>query len=194
MGKKDAEKLMEVVTHTLKNLTITEYHNLLNGNGRLQFVEENTDKYHDVIQTLKGSESYEGFYRTLKNHKNSKTKKQLGEFCNHLRIEIKSKDTKVVLYEKIAARFGYGKEEPSENTVDKEVIKFGKQLQNMQSIKEAEEFLYDQKNLKTKATLQTLAKIYDVHIQSRMTKEEIIKRIIDSVVGSRLKSMVIRTK
>ena len=202
-SKNDFEIMFSFIYSLIKNLSKAEYESILNGTGTLKYIEKplnQTDKSHydSILHKLVMSfDSNFDKMEILKNELN--TKNQQINFCNYLNIEIKSKDSKEEIYNRII----YFVQENLEslksrldktNTNDEELKKVQLYLEDCLNSQDAIKYLSNHKFLENKNNLMTLAKSLDVNVRKEFNNEEILNRIVDSVVGSKLRSMAIRGK
>lgn len=199
MKKRESEKLLDIFKDTISQLTESDLNNLLTGKGKLKFErdkkeENSSEQFNELYRLLKEAEDNLRFQNILIMNNQLKTKKQLLEFCVTSNIKVKSRDTKAVILEKIFTHFG---KEP-QNTTTKETTQklkqIGEELSAIESVREAESFIFNNSALKTKNELISLGKIFNVHVQSNMKKRQVIERIVESLVGSKINSKTIRNK
>jgi uracil DNA glycosylase len=188
MSKAESEKLMQMVLSFIQGLTNQQYSDLLNGNRKIhleEFVQQ--EKKNDEFEQIKEQLLKEKEVETILC---SQTKRYLTSFCNYYGIRILAKDPKAVLYEKIAAHFNIDNREETNSGLNK----IADQLQKNNSVTEAQEYLNNEASLRTKTSLMKLARLLDVYVNQKQTKEEILNRIVESVVGAKVRSKAIRMR
>jgi hypothetical protein len=200
----DYEKITNMIFSLLKDLSKNEINNLLNGDAYLKYIE--TKRYINKEKIFYKDLLHEGINCPNKNslisflyNSNLKNKIQLTEFCDYLGLVTKSKDKKEEIIEKIADFILNNKEIIKMNTQnDRELTHkiddIGVKLKGMEDISEAYTFLKNEEILNKKSNLLLLAKNLDVYIKKELPNDIIMTRIVESVVGSKLRSLAIRGK
>ncbi|QHS21441.1 hypothetical protein GWK91_00025 [Virgibacillus sp. MSP4-1] len=184
MGKKDTQKMIQIVSDFINELSDDQFTNLINGNAMIEYKENQNhvssiDQMKSSVQQAQSMKEIEGCFKGL-------LKKDIRAFCKDCRIDIRKKDTKKELFYKIAVHFGITRpDEKDFNTLIKEFDRFT-------DVKEAAEFLNGAGELRTKDDLIRFANVLDVHIRPKERKADILHRIAESVVGSRLRAQVIK--
>ncbi|MGG0473557.1 hypothetical protein ABEY96_15320 [Priestia aryabhattai] len=204
-SKRDLEAMFSIVSNIIKNLNVNEYENILNGSATLKYVEKSLtasekSQFDVVLKKLLNLDSNEintNFMETIKAE--LETKSQLINFCNYLNIEVKTKDKKEDIYEKILNFVDENKEILLNKfnkgiSINQTLEQIASQLENFNDKNLALKFLLGNNALDNKGHLLSLAKILDVNVRKESNNGEIIERIVDSVVGSKLRSMAIRGK
>ncbi len=201
-SKRDFETVQKVVLDAIKSLSDFEYENLLIGKGTLKYVEkrmpiELKEEYEGLIYKLSLLNSEEEIWETIKNEKLLDSKFKLLEFLNYFNITVRTKDTIDTLCSKLKDYILQKRDlllnshrqnvEHSDN-----IENISEELQRFNDSKSAVSFLDNHKLLSTKSNLIKLAKKLDVYIEKDLNSEEIIKRIVDAVVVSKLRSATIR--
>ncbi|MRG86774.1 hypothetical protein [Salinibacillus xinjiangensis] len=182
MSKNETQALFELITKFIHSLSEEQYRSLISGKGKIEFKENNQgdDKR---IEKIKKSRTI----REVERNCTGMLKKDIISVCESLKIDAKKRDTKKVLFQKIAAHF-----QIKDENEDDELIKVKETLQKFKSPEEAKEYLTNQQLLKTKKDIIHLAKLLDVYINPKHTKTMILNRIIESVIGSQLSAQAIR--
>ncbi|MGE8080050.1 hypothetical protein [Peribacillus loiseleuriae] len=202
-SKNDFEAMISIINGLIKNLTKTEYENILNGSATFKYVERSlnsTEKnYFDLILS-KLVKIYDEQSNPLDYIKGElETKNQQINFCNYLNVDIKTKDSKEEIYNKILL---YVEENIDlikgriykSNSIEKQIEEIRINLEACNDIQKAVKYLSNCKILEYKNNLLHLAKILDVNVRKEHHTEDILNRIVESVVGSKLRSMAIRGK
>ncbi|WP_066048783.1 hypothetical protein [Robertmurraya korlensis] len=187
MSKKRAEAIIQVMLDTFKHLSEEQVDKLLTGSASLQYkdISPQSHPYEDIKEDINKTKDVKGVEKVLKSH----TKKSLLSLCNYFQIETKSSDTKNILYEKIACHFG---KEVQTETNEFEQIQH--QLEKMEDVQIGKSFITNHETLKTKVNLIKLARTLNVYVNPKQKKEEIQSRIVESIVGARLRGKGIRER
>ncbi len=204
MTKKTTESFLELIVNQLKTLRDDQYEKLLKGEATFQYIEivsedsesetknEENDVFDDLTNTI---QSEANDLQSIQKLLSKFTKKELSIFCEHLNIQLVSRDTKASIYKKVASYFNISSdEEKSKKEPKNEFETIGEQLKTIQEFQTAKEFLSNHEQLQTKAKLVKLAKTMNVHITTRLTKAQVFTRILESTVGSKLRAKGIREK
>lgn len=195
MSKKETEDMLQIALNFIQGLTNEQYENILKGNASIDYIIENNHPQFGqlkerIIREARGINDTE---KILKKY----TKKYLASFCEHSSIDIKARDTKAIIYQKVASHFQFDTESADndgEKFEENKIANIGAELQNFDSLDEAREFLVNHDLLRTKTNLVKLARSLDVYIKQSQSKQAVRNRIVDSVVGSRIRSKVIRAE
>lgn len=179
--------MLDMLNGVIKGLSEEQYHNLLTGKATLQYVPSSGPEFALVREKIiKEAHTMEEIETTM----GKPVKKYLIAFCRHEGIGILSKDTKAVIYQKIASHFKIdGKKVENEETP---VIQIANALKEINIQEDAKEFLLNHPLLRTKKDLMYLAKVLHVHINKSATKMEILNRVVASVTGAKARGKLIR--
>lgn len=203
-SKRDLEAMFSIINSFIKGLSVNEYENILNGSATLKYVEKSLslaekNQFDEILNNILGVGGVlnENTMDIIK--EKIETKNQLIAFCNYLNIDLKSKDTKEDIYEKILIFIEENKEilinKINKNVSIHQMIEMiALELEGFVDKEQALKFLLDKKVLENKSHSLFLAKVLDVNVRKESSNLEILERIVDSVVGSKLRSMVIRGK
>src|SRR5690606_23977625 len=118
-------------------------------------------------------------------------KKEIILFCEHYEIDIKKRDTKRVIFPKIAAHFNIDYKEIVKAKERDDLDKVKEKFQPLSSVEEGRRFIANHQLLKTKKDIIRFAKLLDVYVNPKHSKDTILNRVIESVIGSRVRSKVI---
>ncbi|MBB6452572.1 hypothetical protein HNQ94_001017 [Salirhabdus euzebyi] len=188
MSKKNTARLMNLVADFIEGLTEREFQSLLNNQAKLcvEVLDNNPDQ--DIFIRLKSqANSLLDIEEALKKFK----KNELISLCKIHGIDVKTRDTKKVIYEKVAAHLKVHDSEGTDVSNPYEEVK--KILNNSNDREDATEYLVHHPLLKTKKDLIKLAKSYAIYVDQKYTKRDLLDRIVESVVGARLRGKAIRS-
>lgn len=203
-SKNDLQSVLKILMNFVDGLSNSEVESLLNGTGAIKYVEKDissSDKeiFNEIIYKLAKTNSQQEMFHQLLTDSRLDSKQRMQEFCRFLNLPYKTKDVLDALRLRIVDAI----------TKDRQrfIVNFDKQadtnyllqnisyrLEEIADVDEAVSFLAENELLKTKSNLILLAKLLDVYITKDQSSEEIIKRIIDSVVVAKLRSKAIREK
>ncbi|WP_164668827.1 hypothetical protein [Virgibacillus doumboii] len=183
MGKKDTEKLLHVTMEFLEGLSAKQFQALVEGKAVIRFEPKQDDrqKHQQLKEKLKQESNIEKIL-------NSHTKKELIAFCKYYKINIKTRDIKKMLIEKIILYIRDDK--PEKELIDWKTIE--NELHNCSTLDEAKNMLANHKDLRLKNDLITFAKSLGIYVNKRYSKQEVLERIADYTTGARLRGKVIR--
>lgn len=187
MSKKETEKMLRITMEFLEGLTNKQFQDLVDKKAVIRFEAKTdyTNEYDRIMGKIKQGLNVE---KILKNY----TKKELALFCANHNVNIKSNDTKKVIYQKVASHLKIGNS-PA-NKIEKSNWKqIENTLQNCNTLDEAKSFLASQGILRLKKDVTAFAKAQGVYVNQKYTKQELLERIADSVVGARIRGEIIRS-
>lgn len=190
MSKKNVEEILQLMLDTMKHLSEDQVEKLSTGKATLQYTELSTQShpYEDIIEEIHKAENLKDIEQHFKTH----TKKSLISICRYFQIPTKSTDTKALLTNKIAAHFGKSKVKVPEESIEFQDIQ--QQLEKIETIKDGKSFINNHGTLKTKVNLIKLAKSLNVYVDPNYKKKDIQSRIVESIVGARLRGKGIRER
>ncbi|WML43822.1 hypothetical protein [Neobacillus sp. PS3-40] len=204
MPKKNMTLFLQKIVKIIENLSEQQYEMILTDRATLKYEAFETDPI--IYINLKNH--IEKQAKSLKDLKNSlkmtlKSKKEYLLFCNYLKIPIKSKDSIETLIKKMAAHFDIkesneGNEQKTEDHGGNEQNLLGElhliseTLQKFDNVQEGKNFITNHKLLSLKKDIILFAKTIDVPVNSKLSKKDLVNRIVESVVGSKVRSMVLR--
>ncbi|MCL7746830.1 hypothetical protein [Halalkalibacter alkaliphilus] len=189
MSKEEMEQVLKIALTFVEQLTNEQYEKLVSNEASICYVEEqrkgsSDDEFEKWKVSIIEEQDVEKVLRR-------KTKKEIVRFCTYYNIPTVTKDTKAILYEKISEYFQIGA-----NTLELEkkdrIAEIGKELEKFDDAEQALGFLGKEKSLQTKSNVMKLAKSLDVFVNQKQSKQDIINRIVDSVVGAKVRARVIR--
>ncbi|MCM3601258.1 hypothetical protein M3175_10995 [Robertmurraya korlensis] len=190
MAKKNVEEILQLMLDTIRHLSEDQVLKLCTGKATLQYEELSTesDPYEQIREEIDKAEDIKEIEQLFKNH----TKKSLISICKYFQIAMKSTDTKAVLTNKIVAHFGKATVKVGEESMEFQEIQ--QQLEKIETIKEGKTLINNHATLKTKVNLIKLAKTLNVYIDPTNKKKDIQSRIVESIVGARLRGKGIRER
>ncbi|MBP1947166.1 hypothetical protein [Virgibacillus litoralis] len=187
MGKKETEKMLRITMEFLEGLTNKQFQELVEKKAFIRFEAkfDYTADYDQIMDRIKKDSNVE---KILKKY----TKKELALFCCHHNVNIKSNDTKKVIYKKVASHLNidhsFAKETGESNWKQIENA-----LHNCGTLEEAKNLLANQSLLQLKKDITAFAKAQGVYVNQGYSKQELLERIADSVVGARIRGEIIRS-
>lgn len=190
MSKKNVVEILQLMLDTMKHLSDEQVEKLSTGKATLQYVELSTEShpYKQIREEIHKAEHLKDIEQIFKTH----TKKSLLSICRYFQISTKSTDTKAIITNKIVAFFGNSTVKvPEEST---EFLEIQQRLEKMDTIKDGKTFINNHGTLKTKVNLIKLAKSLNVYVDPNNKKKDIQSRIVESVVGARLRGKGIRER
>lgn len=175
---------------TINNLSEEEVEKLISGEATLQYKELSTQihPYEEIREKIHKAQDFNEVELLFKAY----TKKSLISICRYFQIPTKSTDTKAALTNKIVAHFNESTVKIPEESTDFQAIQ--QHLEQMETIKEGKTFITNHSTLKTKVNLIKLAKSLNVYVDPNNKKKEIQSRIVESIVGARLRGKGIRER
>ncbi|GAA0489308.1 hypothetical protein GCM10008986_13910 [Salinibacillus aidingensis] len=185
MGKKDTQKMIQIVSDFISELSDEQFTNLINGNAIIEYKTNYKNSFDQIKASVQQGQSMREVEKCFK----GMLKKDIMAFCKDSRIDFRKKDTKKELYHKIAVHFDIKRSTKPDEKDFKALIK---EFEQCTDVKEAVEFLSEAGELRTKEDLIRFANVLDVHIRPKEKKADIIHRIAESVVGSRIRAQVIK--
>lgn len=155
--------------------------------------------YDSLLERLAYCNEIEEMKNTIKEDKSLIKKMEFLGFCDYINIETKSKDSIDNLLERIYEYIKNKKEHvlnyiDNKNNSEMLLQKISYRLEELNDIEEANEYLLSNNNLLTKSDLLKLAKSLNVYIEKENSNEAISRKIVDSVVGAKLRSFALRGK
>lgn len=190
MSKKNVEEILQLMLDTIQHLSEDQVQKLCAGKAALQYKELPTESYpyEQIREEIHKAEDIRDIEQLFKTH----TKKSLISMCKYFQISMKSTDTKALLTHKIVAHFGKSTVKLPEETIEFQDIQ--QQLEKIETIKEGKSLINNHATLKTKVNLIKLAKTLNVYIDPTNKKKDIQSRIVESIVGARLRGKGIRER
>ncbi len=191
MSKKNVEEIFQLILDTLKQLSEEQVENLSSGSATLKYTETTTKKVHpyeEIRDKIQQAHSISDIEQILTTH----TKKSLLSISKYYQIPTKSSDTKAILTNKIVTHFGKSTKKIPEESTEFENIQ--QQLEKIETIKDGKTFINNHATLKTKVNLIKLAKSLNVYVDPNNKKKDIQSRIVESIVGARLRGKGIRDR
>lgn len=189
MSKKNVEEIFQLILDTLKQLSEEQVENLSSGSATLQYTEI-TKKVHPYEEIRKKIQ--QAHISDIEQLLTTHTKKSLQSLSKYFQIPTKSSDTKAVITNKIATHFGKSSKKIQEESTEFENIQ--QQLEKIETIKDGKTFINNHATLKTKVNLIKLAKSLNVYVDPNNKKKDIQSRIVESIVGARLRGKGIRDR
>jgi N-glycosylase/DNA lyase len=181
MTKKESKILFQLIFEFIDRLSDKQYENLVSGNALIEYkLKQNGESYQQLKESLIQCKTINEIESIL----GRMLKKEIVSFCKYYKIDVKQKDTKKEMYDKIADHLKIQTQGDQLNEVK---IKF----QQMKSMEEAKQYLTSHQLLKTKKDIIRLAKLLDVYVNQKDRKDIILNRIIESVIGSQVRADVI---
>lgn len=202
-SKKDFEVLHKIFLDFIVNLTNSEYDKLLRGDGVIRFAEKEISptrksELNNIIEKLLNL-SNEQVKEFLRSAPELKTKAQLLEFCYLLNIDVKSKEKTETILDRIVGYIELNRDSlmhtlNKKSDIDAYIETVASELEKIMDIKVAKELILDSSIFSSKTNLMKLARKLDVHIDKDVNSSKAIELIVDSVVGSKIRSLSIRKK
>ncbi|MCJ0929782.1 hypothetical protein MST22_01230 [Virgibacillus halodenitrificans] len=191
MSKRDTEKVLRIALNFLEGLTVEQFQELIEGNAEIHYKAKKKRYLKEIQKIEREAKHTTDVEKILEGY----TKKKLLLFCEELNLPTKTRETKKVIYQKIAAHFGIT--DSAEHECKK--ISEAEQWKPMEdalsccnTVEEANEFLLNQDALRLKKDIVAFAKHLGVYVNQRYTKQELLERIVNSVVGSGIRGKAIR--
>lgn len=194
MSKSELVQMMQLMQQFIQGLTADQFNNLIKGNGVIKYeqckVKENTefDQLKEAI--IQKAQTQLDVEKVLY----KQTKKFLAAFCKYYNMEVTTKHTKGDIYKIIARHFHIDIQETNKEDAISEFSKIEAKLQQLESVDEALNYLMMQEAIRSKSSLIQFAKTLDVYITQKQRKEEILNRIVDSIVGVKLRGRALRVE
>lgn len=190
MTKQNVEAVLELLLDTIKHLADDQVEKLLTGGATLQYTELSHQNlpYEKIRQEINKVQNIKEIDQLFKTH----TKKTMVSICRYFQIDTKSADTKAILSHKIATHFRKSTAEVQEEIHEFQDIQL--QLEKIENIKDGKMFINNHGTLKTKVNLIKLAKSLNVYVDPNHKKKEIQSRIVESIIGARLRGKGIRER
>lgn len=189
MSKKETQEMLQITTDFLEGLTNKQFQDLVNGNAVIRYeAKDNHTAYDQMMKKIKQASSSADLERLLKKY----TKKELASFCKKYNIEVKAKDTKKVMFQGIASHIQLVDHLSEVKSKSESWNEIESALHEFSTLDEAEDFVVKHDRLQTKKSIVAFAKSLGVYVSQKHTKQEILNRVVDSVVGARLRGIVIR--
>lgn len=202
--KRNFEILIGILDNAIKGLSDNEIENLVLGKATLKYVmknisNESREHYDALIEKLIYCSNKEEVKNILKEDKMLIKKVDYLDFCDYISIEIKTKDSIENLIEKIYEYITNKKENYLsyfDGKKDKDILlqNISYKLEEFNDLEEANKYLLSESTLLTKSDLLKLAKLLNVYIEKETSNDSISRKIVDSVVGAKLRSFALRGK
>ncbi|WP_060678315.1 hypothetical protein [Virgibacillus halodenitrificans] len=191
MSKRDTEKVLRIALNFLEGLTVEQFQELIKGNAEIHY-KAKKKRYQKELQRIEQEARHTtDVEKILEGY----TKKKLLLFCEELNLPTKTRDTKKVIYQKVADHFGIADSAGHEckKTVEADQWKpMEDALSCCNTVEEAKDFLLSQDALRLKKDIVVFAKHLGVYVNQRYTKQELLERIVNSVVGSGIRGRAMR--
>ncbi|MGO4547191.1 hypothetical protein AB4Z29_20630 [Paenibacillus sp. 2TAB23] len=202
-SKKDFETVQKMFIDFISNLTNIEYEKLLRGEGTIKFFEKEISpsrksELTGLLNNLLGLNA-ENIQAHIKSNPELKTKAQLMEFCDLFNIDVKSKDKSDSIIYKIID-FIESNRDSLQNTLNKRndidslIESVAIELEKIMDMNIARELILSSAFSSNKTNLLKLARRLDVHLDKDVSLDNAKELIVDSVVGSKIRSLSIRKK
>lgn len=192
MGKQEMEKMLRLALDFLEGLSAKQFQELVEGKAKIRFEARVKDTHHEeLLEKIKQEAKHAS---DVKKILEGLTKKDLIPFCSYMALKIKSKDTKKIIFQKIASHLqidpSWYESKEITGPVKWEDIEIA--LHNCQTVDEGKRVLLNQDSLRWKKDIIAFARSLEVYVSQQYTKQELLERIVDSVVGARIRGKVIR--
>ncbi|MYL45267.1 hypothetical protein GLV94_06390 [Virgibacillus halodenitrificans] len=191
MSKRDTEKVLRIALNFLEGLTVEQFQELIEGNAEIHYKSKEKGFLKEIQRIERKARHTTDVEKILEGY----TKKELLFFCEELDLPIKTRDTKKVIYQKVADHFGIADSARHECKKISEAEQWKPiedALRNSSTLEEAKDFLLNQDALRLKKDIVVFAKHLGVYVNQRYTKQELLKRIVNSVVGSGIRGRAMR--
>lgn len=190
MTKRNVETILQFMLDTMEPLSEDQIKKLLDGSATLQYTELllKSLPYEEINEEIHKAQDINEIEQLFKTH----TKKSLVSLCRYFQIVTKSTDTKAILIDKIASHFGKTTTEIQEESNEFRDIQL--QLEKIETMKDGKTLINNHGTLQTKVNLIKLAKSLNVYVDPKNKKKEIQSRIVESIVGARLRGKGIRER
>ncbi|AIF45542.1 hypothetical protein [Virgibacillus sp. SK37] len=191
MSKRDTEKVLRIALNFLEGLTMEQFQELIEGNAEIHYKVKEKRYLREIERIEREARQTTDVEKILEGY----TKKDLLQFCGEYNLPIKTRDTKKVIYQKIASHFGItdsGGDESNRITGGDQWKPMEDALRNSSTLEEAKELLLTQDALRLKKDIVAFAKYLGVYVNQRYTKQELLERIVNSVVGSGIRGKAMR--
>jgi hypothetical protein len=201
-SKNDTESIFRMVASFISNLSAVEYDSLLNGTGSIKYFDKgisshDKEVFERLIEKVSLASSSLEMQDLLRNNTDLNSRARLIELCRFLNVEYKTKDTIGALQDRVLVYLESHKEQISnerakQTDTNYQFSQISNQLQEIDDTDLAMRYLSEQELLRSRYNLMTLARKLDVYINKETSAEDVMKKIVDSVVGARLRSRAIR--
>ncbi|WP_163971069.1 hypothetical protein [Oceanobacillus halotolerans] len=189
MSKTETQALFQIISEFINDLSKEQMENLVNGNATIAYRSNSQPIGYQHLETsIRNSKSIQEVERACR----GMVKKEIIAFCEVYDIALNKRDTKKVLFKKIASHFQIENTESVQEKDESELEKIKETFQQLKSVEEAKQFLTNHPLLITKKDLIRFAKILDVYVNPKQKKAIILNRIIESVIGSKVRAKVIQ--
>ncbi|WP_121616408.1 hypothetical protein [Virgibacillus halodenitrificans] len=191
MSKRDTEKVLRIALNFLEGLTMKQFQELIEGNAEIHYKAKEKRFLKEIQRIEREARHTADVEKILEGY----TKKDLLQFGDELNLPIKTRDTKKVIYQKIADHFGLTDSAGHECKKISEAEQWKSiedALRNSSTLEKAKDFLLNQDSLRLKKDIVAFAKHLGVYVNKRYTKQELLERIVNSVVGSRIRGRAMR--
>lgn len=203
-SKKDCYILSKLFSDFINGLSESDYECLINGHATInikkkEITSSQNEVYDSVLKKLINIEEYDLLTKELKDNNNLKKKADRIKFCEYLNITVLNKDTIPNLNDKIINYINNNKGDIIyKNSKREDVInsfeKIAEKIAKIMDEKEAREYIVNCEILSNKANLIKLANILDVYVEKDKTYEDIVNKIVSTVVTAKIRSYKIRNK
>lgn len=173
----------------ISDLSNEQYQNLLSGKAvvRYEQLEPNqrtallVEKFRSDIRLLK-----------LEDIKKQFKKEELLLISEHYNVSNKSRDTKQDIINKLVHSFGENIKSTANN--DHMHQKLAEEIHKFDSVEKGKDYLANHPKLRTKKDIIALAKSMDVYVSQTYTKQKLLNRIAESIIGAKLRGQIIRSE
>ena len=189
-SKEDTIKILDIFNNFVRQLSSTDYQKLINGelsiccvdNRNNNLSEEDIKIYDSIINELIKINENDEIIKYLETNKYLSEIQDLIKFCENYKIKLKKDDEKDIIIEKIVKFI----------SEEKEINKIVDIMKETKYKEYARNIIINSKILNNKINLLKLSKKLDVFIDKSKSKNDIIDRILKSVIDSKIRSSIIR--
>lgn len=189
-SKEDTIKILNIFNNFVSQLSFTDYEKLINGelsiccvdNKNNNLSEEDTKIYDSIVNELIKINENDKIIKYLETNKYLLEIQDLIKFCENYKIKLKKDDEKDIIIEKIIKFI----------SEEKEINKIVDIMKETKDKEYAKNIIISSNILNNKINLLKLSKKLDVFIDKSKSKNDIIDRILKSVIDSKIRSSIIR--
>ena len=189
-SKEDTIKILDIFNNFVRQLSSTDYQKLINGelsiccvdNRNNNLSEEDIKIYDSIINELIKINENDEIIKYLETNKYLSEIQDLIKFCENYKIKLKKDDEKDIIIEKIVKFI----------SEEKEINKIVDIMKETKDKEYARNIIINSNILNNKINLLKLSKKLDVFIDKSKSKNDIIDRILKSVIDSKIRSSIIR--
>lgn len=202
-SRKDSYILNKLFVDFINGLTEEQFSNLINGTAELKYTDKGLDnvtkeRFKDILYyTALAQDNAKSDYIKSRPEINSKAK--LVEFCKYINVEYKAKDTIDSIIQNILSYIEKNHDTilykvVREDSIEKQLDEISKKIEEFMNLEEARNFILSKDILNSKTNLIKLAKRLNVFIDREGTYDNILDKILSSVVEAKIRSYTIRKK